>query len=87
LEINSRYGHKYGLVPDAEFEFLWNTCEARSPSITAQGKGGMQRWLGKKLKGNDRKAAKLRWLGKKLKGNDRKGNDRNLSWIIQLSKY
>ncbi|CAD7959503.1 unnamed protein product [Amoebophrya sp. A120] len=28
------YTHKNGLVQDQEFEFLWNTCQARSPSLS-----------------------------------------------------
>jgi hypothetical protein len=31
------YGHKYGLVDDAVFDMLWNTCEIRSPTILAKG--------------------------------------------------
>ena len=26
------WAHKNGLVPDTEFDFLWNTCKARAPS-------------------------------------------------------
>ena len=29
------YGHKYGLVPDEEFDLLWNVCEARRPNVMA----------------------------------------------------
>mmetsp|Transcript_68653 Transcript_68653/g.129489 ORF Transcript_68653/g.129489 Transcript_68653/m.129489 type:complete len:544 (+) Transcript_68653:44-1675(+) len=31
------YAHKHGLVPDADFEFLWNNCSQRHPSFLAQG--------------------------------------------------
>mmetsp|Transcript_31157 Transcript_31157/g.58456 ORF Transcript_31157/g.58456 Transcript_31157/m.58456 type:complete len:534 (+) Transcript_31157:42-1643(+) len=31
------YAHKHGLVPDGDFDFLWNNCSARSPSFLAQG--------------------------------------------------
>ena len=31
------YAHKYGLVPDAEFDFLWNTCRTRAPSAVGAG--------------------------------------------------
>lgn len=32
------YGHKYGLVDDATFDVLWNTCKIRSPSILTKGR-------------------------------------------------
>jgi cathepsin A (carboxypeptidase C) len=32
------YGHKNGFVPDQEFDFLWNTCKARSTSFLGQGR-------------------------------------------------
>ena len=31
------YGHKMGFVPDQLFDFLWNKCGARAPSVQAQG--------------------------------------------------
>ena len=31
------YGHKYGLVDDAVFDLLWNTCEYRSPTLMMKG--------------------------------------------------
>jgi len=31
------YTHKHGLVPDADFDFLWNNCSARHPAFLAQG--------------------------------------------------
>ena len=31
------YGHKYGFVPEAQFEFLWNVCGARAPSFYSLG--------------------------------------------------
>jgi len=31
------YAHKYGLVPDSEFDLLWNTCRARMPNLVARG--------------------------------------------------
>lgn len=31
------YGHKNGLVPDDDFDFLWNNCSHRSPSFLARG--------------------------------------------------
>ena len=34
------YGHKYGFVPEAEFDFLWNNCTTRSPSAHTLGKFG-----------------------------------------------
>ena len=39
------YGHKYGFVPDKDFELLWNECKLRYP-ITRMTSG---RW-GKSLK-------------------------------------
>lgn len=32
------YGHKYGFVPDADFDLLWNKCGARHPASLARGK-------------------------------------------------
>jgi cathepsin A (carboxypeptidase C) len=29
------YGHKYGLVDDAVFDVLWNTCDYRAPTLMA----------------------------------------------------
>lgn len=37
------YGHKYGFVPDSEFEFLWKNCSQRFRSTLTQG-----RWTGKR---------------------------------------
>lgn len=34
------YGHKHGLVPDADFDLLWNNCTARIPHPLARGKHG-----------------------------------------------
>lgn len=31
------YSHKYGLIPDAEFDLLWNQCKLRQPNIVMQG--------------------------------------------------
>jgi cathepsin A (carboxypeptidase C) len=31
------YSHKHGLVPDADYDFLWNKCQKRHPSFLAQG--------------------------------------------------
>jgi len=31
------YAHKYGLVPDSDFELLWNNCSYRHPSFLSQG--------------------------------------------------
>jgi cathepsin A (carboxypeptidase C) len=31
------YAHKHGLVPDADFDFLWNNCSHRQPSFLARG--------------------------------------------------
>jgi len=31
------YAHKNGLVPDGEFDFLWNTCHSRAPSALSAG--------------------------------------------------
>ena len=32
------YGHKYGFVPDQEYDLLWNTCQVRSPAFLSKGK-------------------------------------------------
>ena len=31
------YSHKYSLIPDAEFDLLWNQCKVRQPNILMQG--------------------------------------------------
>eukprot|EP00656_Telonema_subtile_P017622 TRINITY_DN1947_c0_g1_i1.p1 TRINITY_DN1947_c0_g1~~TRINITY_DN1947_c0_g1_i1.p1 ORF type:complete len:558 (-),score=103.07 TRINITY_DN1947_c0_g1_i1:70-1743(-) len=31
------YAHKHGLVPDQDFDLLWNTCQSRHPSFLGQG--------------------------------------------------
>lgn len=31
------YAHKHGLVPDADYDFLWNNCSHRLPSFMARG--------------------------------------------------
>ncbi|KAK3267646.1 hypothetical protein CYMTET_23810 [Cymbomonas tetramitiformis] len=32
------YGHKYGFVPDADFDLLWHKCGARHPAFLTRGK-------------------------------------------------
>jgi cathepsin A (carboxypeptidase C) len=32
------YGHKNGFVPEQEFDYLWNTCKARSTTFLGQGR-------------------------------------------------
>lgn len=32
------YAHKYGLLPDADFQTLWHSCEYRQPSALAAGR-------------------------------------------------
>eukprot|EP00933_Yihiella_yeosuensis_P020108 TRINITY_DN16213_c0_g1_i2.p1 TRINITY_DN16213_c0_g1~~TRINITY_DN16213_c0_g1_i2.p1 ORF type:complete len:540 (-),score=142.44 TRINITY_DN16213_c0_g1_i2:181-1800(-) len=32
------YAHKHGFVTDADFDFLWNTCKHRQPSLLGQGR-------------------------------------------------
>jgi len=39
------YGHKYGFVPDAQFDYLWNNCSTRHSSPISAGK-----WTGKSVK-------------------------------------
>ena len=34
------YGHKNGMVPEAEFNFLWNNCSMRNPSHISDGAWG-----------------------------------------------
>ena len=34
------YGHKNGMVPEAEFDFLWNNCSMRNPSHISDGAWG-----------------------------------------------
>merc|ERR1719199_1477199 len=31
------YAHKHGLVPDSDYDFLWNNCSHRYPSLLARG--------------------------------------------------
>merc|ERR1719235_2106717 len=31
------YAHKHGFVPDDDFDFLWNNCSARHPSLLTLG--------------------------------------------------
>ena len=31
------YGHKYGFVPDADYDLLWNKCGGRYASARASG--------------------------------------------------
>ena len=34
------YGHKNGMIPDDDFNLLWNTCGARHPSSLTKGRWG-----------------------------------------------
>ncbi|CAJ1405327.1 unnamed protein product [Effrenium voratum] len=31
------YAHKHGFIPDGDFDFLWNNCSMRHPSLLTQG--------------------------------------------------
>jgi len=41
------YAHKHGLVPDADFDFLWNKCSRRHPGFLSRGawKREEGRWI------------------------------------------
>ena len=30
------YAHKHGFLPDGDFDFLWNNCSVRKPSLLAE---------------------------------------------------
>jgi len=59
------YSHKYGLIDDAVFDTLWNTCKIRSPTILARQQ--QQQQLSSKLSDDEEDDDTMKHMSKECK--------------------
>jgi cathepsin A (carboxypeptidase C) len=84
----TRYGHKNGFVPDAEYDFLWNNCSSRFPVDLARGVWGAAAVeSARRRKSSDDPACVL--ANRKFQAQTSRGfsQDWSLAWINDLTLY